>query len=192
LPELILASGSPRRKELLESAGYSFVAVPTNVEELTWTEEPPRALAEMNARRKALAGAELHPDRLVLGADTIVVLDGEVFGKPGDLEEARTMLLRLAGRVHQVITAVSLLHAASNRECTFCDFTQVKFRDFDTAHVDVYFRRVDPLDKAGAYAAQDDEGHLIDRIEGSLTNVIGLPMERLARTLELHFPDSAE
>jgi len=143
----------------------------------------------MNAKRKAFAAAEQHPDLLVLAADTIVVLDGEVFEKPADLTAATEMLLRLSGRVHQVITGVTLVHAETSRECTFSDFTQVKFHAFDQAEVTRYFERVDPLDKAGAYAAQEDNGQLIDRMEGSLTNVIGLPMERLEQALETHFGD---
>lgn len=185
---LILASGSPRRKELLESAGLTFEVVRADVEEWEWAGEAPRVLAEMNARLKAHAVSRSYPDQVVLGADTVVVLDGEVFGKPADLEQARSMLDRLSGRVHQVITGVCLRCSADEKECLFSDFTQVRFRSVGKEAITEYLDRIDPLDKAGAYAAQEDEGALIDRIEGSLTNVIGLPMERLQQALAQHFP----
>jgi len=184
-PPVILASASPRREQLLREMGLRFTIVrPDGVEELL-TGAAPDVLAAQNAQRKARAVAGRHPAALVIGADTIVVLDGKVFGKPADLPAAATMLGRLAGRQHEVITAVCLIHRC--REVAFHDTTKVWMKPFTPAEIAAYFQRVNPLDKAGAYAAQEFGDTIIERIEGSFANVMGLPVERLRLALAERF-----
>ena len=144
-----------------------------------------RELALLNARRKARAAAIHAPaDALVLGADTLVVLGGGVFGKPRNLAEARRMLARLQGRTHQVFTGVCLVRGG--REELFAERTAVAFRRLTAGAIDAYFALVDPLDKAGAYGAQEHGDRIIAGVRGSWTNVMGLPMEALARRLAAH------
>jgi len=186
---LILASRSPRRKELLESAGFTAVVAPSDAEELEDHPESPRHLAEANAAMKAMVLAAQHPEDVILAADTIVVLHGEVFGKPASMEAARNMLARLSGQTHEVITGVCILCSALPLRVQFEESTRVRFRLLSDAVIDDYLQTIDPLDKAGAYAAQDDAGRLIEHIEGCLSNVIGLPMDRTKAALTEHFPE---
>jgi septum formation protein len=183
-PQIILASASPRREHLLREMGLTFVVVrPGNVEELLGGAAPD-VVAMQNAQRKARAVAGRHPDSMVLGADTIVVLNGKIFGKPRDRDEAGRMLEQLAGRQHEVITAVCLLHRSLDTELTFADRTRVWMRSLTRLEVADYLNKIDPLDKAGAYAIQEHGEGLIERIDGSYHNVMGLPTERLRATLE--------
>lgn len=183
LPPLILASASPRRRELLREHGYTFSVEPADVEESAPLHLTPREIVLRNARAKAQAVARKHPDALVLGVDTEVIFEGEVFGKPADLEAALAMVQRLTGRTHEVCSGVWLIHAAAARERGFVERTRVHFHRRTEAQLRAYHARIGPLDKAGAYAAQDDHGELIARVEGSYTNVIGLPMEALVAAL---------
>ena len=184
---LILASASPRRSELLTRAGLPFEVRPAEIEELTNPDLSPRDLCLLNAERKAFEVAGRHPSRVVLGADTVVCLDNRTFGKPRDLSEARAMLEALCGRIHEVLTGVCLLHREANRMTRFVETTRVKFRRRETVDIDAYLRSINPLDKAGAYAAQEDEGRLIESLEGLFSNVVGLPVERVAASLREHF-----
>ncbi|MCX6909324.1 MAG: Maf family protein [Verrucomicrobia bacterium] len=180
--KLILASASPRRAELLRSLGLQFDIMPTGATE---RDEHPTSfhdLAIHNAQTKASDVAARHPDALILGADTIVVPGGEVFGKPRDLDDARRMLRSLSGRSHSVITGVCLIHRGGNRERAFAVETRVQFRALSDADIEQYLDAVHVLDKAGAYAIQEGPP-LVAGIEGSYSNVIGLPMERLAAEL---------
>ncbi len=161
--------------------------LPADVGELTTLEDGPAALALVNAELKALAVAPQRRDEVVLGADTIVVLGGEVFGKPRDYEHAAEMLGRLAGRTHEVITGVCLVRWEPRLLVKFTEATRVRFRPLGPDEIAAYLRTVHPLDKAGGYAAQEDEGRLIECVEGSFTNVVGLPVERVVRALERHF-----
>jgi septum formation protein len=182
--EIILASASPRREQLLREMGLRLRVVrPDGVEELL-AGAAPEVLAMRNAQRKARAVAGRHPDALVIGADTIVALDGRIFGKPGNLDEAVEMLGRLAGRQHEVITAVCLVRRAGNTEIAFADRSKVWLRPLSREQIREYFRKVNPLDKAGSYAAQEYGETIIERIEGSFSNVMGLPAERLRAALE--------
>ncbi len=181
LPPLILASASPRRRRLLEEHGYAFTVRPADVEEIAPAHLSPGEIVLWNARIKARAVARAHPDALVLGVDTLVAFEGEVFGKPADLPAAHAMLARLNGRTHEVYSGVWLSHAG--RERGFIEITRVQFHRLTEEALGTYLARIGPLDKAGAYAAQDDRGELIARVEGSFTNVIGLPMEALAAAL---------
>jgi septum formation protein len=185
---LVLASASPRRRDLLGGVGFEVIIRPADVEELTGGLSP-RDLVLANAEMKALSVAAVTPGDLVLGADTIVVLDGEILGKPRDLSHAAEMLARLGGRVHEVLTGVCMLRGGTVSRCSFVESTRVSFRSLDETIIANYLTEIDPLDKAGAYAAQEDEGRLIERIEGSLENVIGLPVARVLEAIETHFTE---
>ena len=183
-PEIILASASPRRELLLREMGLRFrVVQPTDVEEATGGAAPD-VLAMQNAQRKAHAIAGRHGDALVIGADTIVVLAGVVFGKPRDLVEAETMLGKLTGRRHDVFTGVCVICRRHKTEITFAERTGVWMRALNRDQIRDYFTKVNPLDKAGAYGAQEFGELILERIEGSFSNVMGLPVERLRAALE--------
>ena len=188
--QIILASASPRREQLLREMGLRFKVVqPDGVEEAL-AGAAPDVLAMQNAQRKARAVAGLHavvgrhPDVMVIGADTMVVLDGRIFGKPHDLDDAVRMLEQLAGRQHEVITGVCLLQRASDRERTFTDTTRVWLRALTHLQIREYLGKINPLDKAGAYAIQEHGEGIVDHIEGSYDNVMGLPTERLRAAFE--------
>lgn len=155
-----------------------FEVVSPRVEEVSSGWLTIRELTVCNATRKAWSTAQTLPDAVVLGADTLVTIDNDVLGKPEDLEDAARMLRRLSGRSHEVWTAVCLCHLARGKSRSFCAVSRVKFRDLTDRDVKNYFAKVDPLDKAGAYAAQGYGQEIIQRIEGSYSNVVGLPMER--------------
>lgn len=182
-PSLILASVSPRRVELLRQIRAAFEVVPSDAHELTDDYLSPYELCQLNAHRKARSVAKRFPDALVLGADTLVFLDREIFGKPANLAEARQMLARLQGRTHQVITGVSLIHLRRHRERIFAVSTDVRFRSLDAEQVRNYLSHIDPLDKAGAYAIQEQGGLIIEEVSGSYSNVVGLPVERVREEL---------
>jgi len=180
---LILASGSPRRADLLTEAGYRFTVVTTQVTELTADFLTPRELTLFNARRKAFAVAPCHPESVVLAADTVVALGTKTFGKPRDLEEARSFLERLSGKTHSVFTGAAIVLYAESRLCYEVAQSEVTFRNLTAPEIEAYLDRINPLDKAGAYAAQTDSDSIIERIAGSATNVIGLPMEKITASL---------
>lgn len=182
MPPLILASASPRRRDLLVRDGYDFVVLPSEVEEIAPSDLTPAELTLANARLKARAIAAVRPDELVVGVDTVVAFEGEVFGKPRDLDEAFTMVSRMAGKTHEVWSGVWLTRG--ERETGLNEVTRVRFRSLDEPQLRAYLARIGPLDKAGAYAAQDDRGELIECVEGCFDNVVGLPMKSLARALE--------
>lgn len=186
-PLLLLASGSPRRKDLLEEAGYRFEVFPPQVEEVEDHTIDIRALTAMNARLKADAVAGRFQSRVVLAADTLVLLDDCPLGKPGDMDEASEMLQRLNGRTHQVYTAVCLARTISDQQVEFDVVTEVTFRNLGEEERRRYHELIDPLDKAGAYAAQDHGQLIIEKTVGSMTNVIGLPMDEVERELRHHF-----
>jgi septum formation protein len=177
---LVLGSGSPRRRELLARAGVAFEVSPADIDERARPGEAPRALAERLAREKALAVARRvgpAPARLVLGADTIVVVDGEVLGKPDDGADAARLLGRLVGRAHRVLTGVAVVDSeALDASCAVVE-SRVWMRYADVEEIRRYVATGEPLDKAGAYAAQGEGRRFIERIEGSESNVIGLPIE---------------
>jgi len=187
---IVLASSSPRRRDLLQAAGFEIIIRPADVDELTGGLAP-RDLVVANAERKALHVAADHRGDLILGADTVVVLDGEILGKPRDKSHASEMLGRLSGRVHEVLTGVCLVRGGTRKVCLFVESTFVAFRSLDEAMIQAYLADIDPLDKAGAYAAQDDRGRLIERIEGSLENVIGLPIARVIEAIGQHFTEES-
>lgn len=180
---LILASASPRRVDLLRSIGVDFDVIPSRAEELHDAAVGAAKLCELNAFRKGEEVAANNPERIVLGADTLVTQQGALFGKPRDLAEAFEMLSQLSGKTHQVITGVALLHVAGRRREVFIDETLVTFKTLDASTIRAYLAAVPVLDKAGAYGIQDHGEMLVDHISGSLSNVIGLPVEKLSETL---------
>jgi len=183
LPPIILASASPRRQELLRQLGLTFEVVPSHAPEVHEEQLTAREVSQLNAYRKAREIAKLNPDALVLGADTLVYLGTELFGKPANIEEALEMLAKLQGHTHEVVTAICLLHLREHRQKVFAESTAVTFHRLTPDQMMTYFKKVNPLDKAGAYAIQQD-GHLIvEKIEGSYSNVVGLPVERLEEEL---------
>lgn len=183
LPPLVLASQSPRRIELLREAGYAFDILVPDVEEAHDASLTPEALTVENARRKAAAGAALRPEALVIGADTLVYVDGDPLGKPKDLDEALAMMRRLSGRQHQVCTGVYLAREGGSAGQGFHVITEVAFKPLTDALIQAYHARVNPLDKAGAYGIQECSEMILDQYEGSWTNVMGLPMEKLVEVL---------
>ena len=187
-PEIILASASPRRRELLAEMGLRFEVVTSDVRELDGRDAPPLSavdLAVENARRKAMAVAILRPNRWVLGADTVVVLGERLFGKPASLAEARDFLRALSGQTHEVITGCVLLSPDGKQEC-FYETSRVTFLQLAEDDIDRYLNAVRVLDKAGGYALQEKSEWIIKQVEGSRTNVIGLPTERLAGLCRSH------
>jgi septum formation protein len=185
---LILASASPRRRELLARLGLPFEVWPSGIEETLAPGIPAPVLAMALARAKArdvadrLRAAGSEP-ALILGADTLVVLDGHPLGKPATRDEARTMLRALRGRSHEVVTAVVLLDVPGGRETAETVVSQVLMRPCDDFEIDDYVATGEPDDKAGAYAVQGAGGHLVSRVEGCYTNVVGLPLGTTARLL---------
>ena len=186
-PPLVLASASPRRRDLLAEYRYAARVVPASVEESTDETLRVRELVLLNAQLKSAALWARYPRAVVLGTDTLVCRDGRALGKPADLADAARMLGGLAGRWHEVYSGVCLAWPAEGRVRCFAEETRVKFLPLTAAEIDVYLRLIDPLDKAGGYAAQEHGGHIIASFEGSWTNVLGLPMERLAATLADEF-----
>lgn len=179
---VILASASPRRRELLERAGLEFQITHSPAEEIHDASIAPEKLCEMNAALKAEAVAAIRPDGIVIGADTLVFIDGEPLGKPADLDEARAMLRRLAGRVHSVCTGVCVIFPDGRREL-FHDTTVVTFQPLDDAAIEDYLTVANPLDKAGAYGIQEYGERIIAGISGSFENVMGLPVEMVMEAL---------
>ena len=182
LRPLILASESPRRKRLLLSVGVEFKVHPSRIDESVWpgeSAEPgksPAEVAERWACVKANSIAPLHPDSWIFGADTIVVLDGRMFGKPSDSAEAVRMLNTLSGRVHEVITGMCLIQPGGKLLRRGSVTTRVRFKNLSMEEIDAYVRTAEPMDKAGGYGIQGIGAFLVRSIEGSYTNVVGLPL----------------
>ena len=187
---LILASASPRRKELLSSLLKNFKIITAEVEELQSHLDGPVQLVMENARIKSLAVAKSHPSHWVLGADTLVALGDQVFGKPKDLKEAKSMLLQLSGKTHHVHTGVSFINISRDVLITESVSTLVTFKKLVSSNIDLYFTKVNPLDKAGAYGIQSYPEMIVDSFEGSLSNVIGLPLELIREWLDEYLSNS--
>ncbi len=183
---LLLASASPRRRWLLGKLGIVFDVLAVDIDERPRAGEPPATFARRMALEKARAAHARRPDVWVLGADTIVELDGDIFGKPADDADATAMLARLAGRTHVVSTAVALLRPGGDAAEEMLVSTDVTFRPLDAATIAAYVATSEPHDKAGAYAIQGEGAHLVDRVVGSYTNVIGLPLPEVAAWMRTH------
>lgn len=185
---LVLASASPRRRLLLAEHGYEAEGRPAGVEESEAPWLSVRELVLLNAGRKCAAVARGRPGEVILGADTLVALDGAALGKPRDLAHASEMLARLSGREHQVFSGVCLARGGEKAlRVSFVEETRVTFRPLGPAEIAAYLALIDPLDKAGSYAAQERHEMIIAGTEGSWSNILGLPMERLAKVLAGRF-----
>jgi len=180
---LLLASNSPRRRQLLREAGFRFETLGPEIDERFKVDLTLRELTALNAIRKAMVTARLRPKDTVLAADTLVSIDDQILGKPKDAGEAVAMLERLSGRAHDVCTSVFICHLERARSTSFHEISRVYFRKLGRDKIDKYLARVNPLDKAGAYAAQGFGSEIIEKIDGSYTNVVGLPMEKTISTL---------
>ena len=183
LPNVILASASPRRAELLRQVVFRFKVLPSEASESEHEQYTPREIAQLNAYRKARTVAKRFPDSLIIGADTVVARGTTLFSKPDSLREACRMLSQLEGGTHEVVTGVCLLHLRSHRQSVFAEQTAVTFLKLTPAKIRNYVSRVHTLDKAGAYAIQEEGESIIEAIDGSYTNVVGLPVERLREEL---------
>lgn len=193
IPRLVLASGSPRRRELLEKLGLRFTVTVSDLDESIDSSDPAfvvENLAEAKACAVGMQVATLHSvdlsPVLILGADTIVVLDNEILGKPRDKDDAVRMLKQLSGRSHQVFTGVSLVQVPGDSVRTIHTVTDVHFRDLDLSEIEAYVETGEPMDKAGAYALQGVASAFVRKIEGCYTNVIGLPVPDTVALLREH------
>lgn len=194
IPALVLASASPRRQELLRNAGIDFTIHPTNIPERSRPGESARTHVERLAREKALAVRSQHPGKLILGADTVVVLDEQLLGKPRDQADAARMLRLLSGRTHQVITGVCLLGPGRTEKqeprSGFADLrsetTLVTMTAMSEDEISAYIASGEPMDKAGAYAIQGRASRWIPRVEGDYFNVVGLPVALVWQMLQTY------
>jgi septum formation protein len=168
---------------LLRGLGVKFNVVPSDAGEVHSEQLTATETSQLNAYRKAREVAKKFPDTLVLGADTLVYLGEKLMGKPADMEDAYRMLKQLQGRTHEVVTGVCLIHLRGHRQKIFAESTSVRFRSLTTEQIRDYLARIDPLDKAGAYAIQEHGDKLVEDIRGSFSNVVGLPLERLKAEL---------
>jgi septum formation protein len=185
LPRLVLASGSPRRAEILTSVGWPFTKQTADVDESVLPGETPENYVRRLAAEKAVAVAKLHENALVLGADTTVVINDEIIGKPVDLDDARRMLKKLSGNRHEVLTGVALVEVSEgNLEIGIgLERTGVKFAALSEAEIEFLAEKGEPLDKAGAYAVQAQAALFIEGIEGDYWNVVGLPIQLVYKLL---------
>jgi septum formation protein len=193
MPSLVLASASPRRRELFALLGLPFVASSADVDEIARAGESPAQLVvrlsatkAATARQNLLESGQLSSDTFVVAADTVVVLDDKILGKPADTTEARQMLRRLRARAHKVYSAVAVTEVSSGRTTIHLDTTTVWMRNYSDAEIEAYVRSGDPLDKAGAYAIQHTGFRPVARLEGCFTGVVGLPLRALVKGLA-HF-----
>ncbi len=190
LTDFILASQSPRRRQLLGQIGFTFRVEPSPFEETIPENGNPADIVRALALEKAEPVSRRFPSALTLGADTVVVHEGVVLGKPEDEAEAHAMLRRLSGETHTVFTGLALLHPASDRRVSACEATRVTFDALSDEEIRAYVASGAPMDKAGAYGIQGDLGAVfVARIEGDFYTVMGLPLHRLYRLLHDNFPD---
>ena len=186
---VILASASPRRKELLAGMEIPFSVIPAEAEEISaGSGLPAEEIVRRNAVLKAGAVAGSHPGSLVIGSDTVVECDGRIFGKPASVNDAVSMLKTLSGRSHRVMTGVALQLKQKTLNRSFTEISHVVFKELSDETIREYMRLVNVMDKAGAYAIQEHSELILARLDGSLSNVIGLPVERLTAELEQLFP----
>jgi len=181
--KIILASNSSRRRELLNQIGLTFAVVPADVDEHVLQGETAEACSSRLALDKARVAAKHAGEGIFIAADTIVVVEGDVFGKPIDAADARRMLARLSGKEHTVVTGLAVLDASTGRSIVRTSVTKVVFRDLSQREIDAYVATGEPLDKAGAYGIQERGALLVERIEGCYSNVVGLPLSLLGEML---------
>ena len=185
--EIILASASPRRKEILQNTKLKFEIQKSDIEEVILENESPESMVVRLAYEKAFDVAKRNTDRLVIGADTIVALDNEVLGKPKDQNEAYQMIKRLSNKTHKVITGISLINLKENKIIKDYVVSFVTFKDLSEDSIKDYINTNESLDKAGAYGIQGYGALLVDNIQGDYFNIVGLPISRLSDLLKNHF-----
>lgn len=178
VPSLVLASSSPRRAALLAERGFEFEIAAPRVSEKSSAMLTLREVTLWNAIRKGMAVAQMRPNAVVIAADTLIALENQIIGKPADLREAAQMLQRLSGRTHEVCSAVAIYQQKHGKSAVFYESSNVHFQRLSDDAIQSYLAKVHTLDKAGAYAAQGGGVEIIARIDGSFTNVVGLPMEK--------------
>jgi septum formation protein len=181
---IILASASPRRKELLEKTGLKFEVEPSNYEENISPELEPHELAKWLSLEKAKLVAKNHQNALVIAADTFIVFEGKILGKPATETEAKKMLETLSGKQHSVITGLTIIDTETNKAISKSVETKVYIRKLTSKEIEAYVKSKEPLDKAGAYAIQGLGSVIVEKIEGDYFNVIGLPLSALAESLK--------
>ncbi len=181
MKKLILASKSPRRKELLELLGFDFDVVVSEVNEVASNDLSPEGLVKALAYQKAKAVFEMHPDKVVLGSDTIVVVDDVILGKPKNQKQAKEMMLKMKNREHYVITGVAVL--SEREDVIFSDTSIVHFNDIAEKEIDEYITTSEPYDKAGGYAIQGWAARYISAIEGNFYTIMGLPLDKVFKTI---------
>ncbi|MBQ7145556.1 MAG: septum formation protein Maf [Lachnospiraceae bacterium] len=187
---IILASGSPRRQELMKMAGLKFIILPSDIPEYVPESVPLEKRSGFLAELKASAMSVFHPRDIIIGADTTVLCQGRLMGKPKDEAEAKEMLQFLSGKVHSVFTGVSLIYSDEEDADTFISETKVEFYELSEAEIDAYVASGEPMDKAGAYGIQGKGCRLVKRIEGDYFTVVGLPIAEVVRRLEAHEADA--
>jgi septum formation protein len=183
VPSFVLASGSPRRAALLSEGGFKFEIAAPRVAEKLDAALTLRELTLWNAIRKGISVAQTRPYAVVLAADTLVALKDQIIGKPADFTQAAQILRSLSGQTHEVCSAVAIYQQTSGRSVVFQEVSRVRFHRLSEATIESYLAKVRPLDKAGAYAAQGSGAEIIAKIEGSFSNVVGLPMEKTVTEL---------
>lgn len=179
---MILASASPRRKEILENFGFSFKTIVKNIDEISDKTRAEEKILEI-AEKKARAAAIDFPDENVVGADTVVVVDGKILGKPKDEKEAFSMLKSLSGRSHEVITAFSFININKNISYSDYEITKVYFKNLTDDEINWYINTKEPMDKAGAYGIQGKGAFFVEKIEGDFFSVMGFPLGKFVRFL---------
>ncbi len=184
--QIILASASPRRAEIMKQVGFDFRVIPSRIEENFFQSDPLKTATEL-AFQKAAEVAERFPDHIVIGADTVVYLDDRTLGKPRNETDAAEMLRFLSGKTHQVYTGFAILHREKNKRITDVETTHVTFRKLLQEEIDNYIASGAPLDKAGAYGIQDEGAVFVERIDGDFYNVAGLPVTKIYMALQKSF-----
>lgn len=185
--KMILASSSPRRKEILENANVKFDIIKSEIDEVILDNELPSQVVMRLAFEKCIDVAAKHRECLVIGADTVVVLDDIILGKPKDIDEAIEMITKLSGKTHQVITGISLINLSANKKIIDYVVSNVKFKDLSAEDIKDYIQTNESLDKAGAYGIQGYGALLVEEIQGDYFNIVGLPISRLSDLLKQHF-----
>lgn len=187
MKEIILASNSKRREEILKKYNFKFKVIKNSIEEPIEKNDNPEELAMSFAFRKAYSVAKDKPKSIVIGADTVVCYKNEIFTKPKNNEDALRMLNLLNGKTHEVVTGISIINLEDNKKIVDFEKTKVKFRKLDKTMIDAYIATEEPFDKAGSYAIQDLGALLVESIEGNYLNVVGLPLVKLDQLLERYF-----
>lgn len=184
---IILASASPRRKEILENTNTKFEIIKSEIDEVILDNELPSQVVMRLAFEKSIDIALKHPDSLVIGADTVVVLNNKILGKPKDSSDAFNMIKQLSGKTHQVITGISLINLNANQKIIDYVVSNVKFKNLSEEDIKDYIQTNESLDKAGAYGIQGFGAMLVEEIQGDYFNIVGLPISRLSDLLKKHF-----